>query len=44
MVKIHHDHKILNKQVGIQFVRFGDDNKDAKRLHARLDTDLNLDL
>ena len=36
-------HKLTNKQIGIQFIRFGDDERGKKRLE-RLDSGLNLDL
>lgn len=36
-------HKLTNKQIGIQFIRFGDDERGMQRLE-RLDSGLNLDL
>ena len=36
-------HKLTNKQIGIQFIRFGDDKRGMRRL-TRLDLELNLEL
>ena len=37
-------HNLLDKQIGIQFIRFGDENEKAKRLLAHLDAGLDLGL
>ncbi len=37
------EHKLTNKQIGIQFIRFGNDGRGIKRLE-KLDSGLNLDL
>ena len=43
LVRSLEDHKLTNKQIGIQFIRFGNEPNSIKRLQ-KLDSGLNLDL